>query len=412
MGRKPFPAFVLRAALLAAALVLALLLAGRRGFALAETKLMVVSDLHYLAPELYRGSDIFLRALRNGDGKITQYGDELLSALYRQILLEQPDALIVTGDLTFNGEKKSHAALADWLGTVEAAGVPVWVIPGNHDINVSSPVGYAQGMYYGVEGVTPEEFSALYADFLAAGEAGFSYAAHVSDEMWAVMTDVAWYQDKAETFGLFTARHAAWLEGELIKAQEAGVRVVTATHHSLLPHTDFAAENFLMFGHESMETLAKQYGVPLNLSGHLHIQHIAQTDGLADAALGAFCIWPHRYATVTLDDSRKLRYEAKALDEAFLPDGFLEESREWFAGITRDKTKAFLTGTDEESDRMADYAARFNLAYFSGTYRKDDPAWTEDPAYELWAGQTNSAFWRYMRLVMNEPTGDNLSWEE
>ena len=100
------------------------------GSASAETKLMAVSDIHYLAQDLYRDSGLFLQVLRNGDGKITQYGDILLAALYRQILLEQPDALIVTGDLTYNGEKLSHTALANWFRIIENAGVPVWVIRG------------------------------------------------------------------------------------------------------------------------------------------------------------------------------------------------------------------------------------------------------------------------------------------
>ena len=91
----------------------------------AETKLMIVSDLHYLAPSLCRDSGLFLRSLRRGDGKITQYGEELLAALYQEILREGPDALIVTGDLTFNGEKLSHLALADWFRAMENAGVSV-----------------------------------------------------------------------------------------------------------------------------------------------------------------------------------------------------------------------------------------------------------------------------------------------
>ena len=379
--------------------------------AAAETKLMIVSDLHYLEPSLYQGSELFLQALRQGDGKITQYGEELLSALYRQILAEQPDALIVTGDLTFNGEKKSHEALAKYFKTVEDTGIPVWVIPGNHDINAVQPVGFADGMYYGVEAVTPEDFAAIYADFLERGEAGFSYIAKINDQIWAIMMDVAYYQEQAQTFGLFTAGHATWLEESLKSAQNEGVRVVTATHHSLLAHTEFSKESFLMFGSESMAALAKQYGVSLNLSGHLHIQHIARADGLADAALGAFCIWPHRYAEVTLSDDGSIRYEAKALSSRFLPEGFLEESREWFAGITRDKVRTRLTGTDEETAMMADYAARFNLAYFSGTYRREDVRWTADPAYALWETQADAAFFPYMKLVMNEATGDNLHWE-
>ncbi len=167
-----------------------------------------------------------------------------------------------------------------------------------------------------------------------------------------------------------------------------------------------------MFGHEHMSALTEQYGVTLKLSGHLHIQHIARSGNLADAALGAFCIWPHRYAMVTYSDAQNLRYEACALDARFLPESFLSLSQDWFTGIARDKLKASLTGSEAEISLMADYAARFNLAYFSGTYRRDDPSWREDPAWALWQSQTDSAFGRYLETVMSEAAGDHLLWTE
>ena len=394
----------LRAAVMLIVVLWALAAAG----AGADTKLMVVSDLHYLEPSLYRESDYFLRALRRGDGKATQYGEELMAALYRTVFTERPDALIVTGDLTFNGEQLSHRALSEWFAKVEDAGIPVWVIPGNHDINTSNSVGYGDGMIYRVEGTSPEVFAAVYADYLEMGEAGFSYTAKISDELWVAMTDVAIYQDEAATPGLFSSRHAEWLEGVLQDARKEDVRVVTATHHGLLVHTELYRDNFVMYGSESMASLCRAYGVKMNLSGHLHIQHIAREDGLADAALGAFCMWPHRYAVVTLRDDGTLVYDAKALDGHFLPEGIPDRSREWFAGITADKAKTGLSGTGDEIEMMAEYAARFNLAYFSGTYRKDDPSWTEDPAYALWKERGNTPFTAYMMMVMNEETGDNL----
>ena len=392
-----------------AALALLLVFLFLPAAALAETRLMVVSDLHYMAPSLYRGSDLFLQVLRNGDGKAPQYGEELLAALYQEIAAQKPDALIVTGDLSFNGERESHEALAAWFGTVEDMGVPVWVIPGNHDINTANPVGFSEDGYYRTEGVTPEAFAAIYAPYLETGTAGFSYAVRAG-ELTVCMTDVAWYRDQAWTFGMFTGAHASWLEAALKEAD--GAPVITATHHSLLPHTEFSRDDYLMFGNETMRELAERYGVRLNLSGHLHIQHIVREDGLADAALGAFCIWPHRYALVTLRGDGALLYEARALNAAYLPDGFLDTTREWFEDITRAKVKAFgLSGTSEEIEAMADYAARFNLAYFSGAYRTEDEAWRLDPAYSLWESQGASVFWQYMRLVMNEPSGDQTALE-
>ena len=106
-----------------------------------------------------------------------------------------------------------------------------------------------------------------------------------------------------------------------------------------------------------------------------------------------------------------LVYEARELDSRFLPEGFPEMSREWFAGITREKASASLTGKEDEIRMMADYAARFNLAYFSGTFREDDASWTEDPAYALWESHPESAFGAYMHLVMAEASGDNLRLE-
>ena len=385
---------------------------GMVGFAGAETRLMVVSDLHYMAPELYEGSGLFIRALQAGDGKLTQHSEELMAALVGEVRRQNPNALIVTGDLTFNGERASHEALADWFARIESAGVPVWVIPGNHDINVSSARGFRDERWYEVENVTPEEFRAIYSDFMQPpeGEANLSYAVRLNNRLWIAMTDVSFYQDSAQTFGLFNASHAAWLEKVL---QEAGdAEVITATHHSLLKHTDFSRDSYLMLGHETMEALARRYGVRLNLSGHLHAQHIARADGLTDAALGAFCLWPHRYAMVTLQDDGMLSYEARTIGEEGLPAGFLEASRQWFKDIARNKTRQWLQAAlpdGADLDAMADYSARFSLAYFSGLYHSDDPEWKSDPAYGMWQAMGEDGFWPILRQIMEEPNGDNLT---
>ena len=394
----------------ALALALALALAGA---ALGETRLMVVSDIHYLAPELREDSPLFLRVLRAGDGKIAQHGDALLDALADTAARERPDALIVTGDLSFNGERASHEALARRFAAIEAAGTPVWVIPGNHDINSPKPVGFSGEAWHDVEGVTPEAFSAIYADFLGPPAAGanLSYTFDAGP-LRVAMADVAFYEGMGQTFGVFTDGHRRWLEAALKDARRDGATAITATHHSLLAHTEFSRDSFLMLGSEAMAALARQYGVALNLSGHLHVQHIARADGLADAALGAFCLWPHRYAIVTLDDSGALRYAAKSLDADALPEGFPDMSRAWFEDIARDKAAASLAEQglpDEAVSAMADFAARFNLAYFSGTYRSDDPAWRADPAFELWRG-AGGVFGQYLTMVMDEPNGNNITW--
>ncbi|MBQ3424319.1 MAG: metallophosphoesterase, partial [Clostridia bacterium] len=341
----------------------------------------------------------------------TQPSAELMAALRAQVALERPGALIVTGDLSFNGERASHLALAEWFRRIEADGTPVWVLPGNHDINVPAPHGFTKEGWYPTEAVTPETFSAIYADFMgpAAGEANLSYAVEVDERLWIAMTDVAYYLGAAQTFGLFTAGHAAWLEEMLAAAGKA--EVITATHHNLLPHTRFSQESFVMFGWESMAALNRRYGVRLNLSGHIHAQNIAAQEGLTDVSTGAFCSWPHRYALVELEDGGALVYQAKALDGALLPEGFERDSRTWFSQIAGEKTLSSLPeGEPARREAMAAYAARLNLAWFSGTYRADDPSWRADPAYALWEDSgTEAPGWTFMRALMDETRGDQLS---
>ena len=381
--------------------------------AVGETRLMVVSDIHYLDASLREEGEFFLRVLRGGDGKLTQEGDILLDALQAEVIRLRPDALLVTGDLTFNGERASHLTLAKRFQAIEAAGVPVWVMPGNHDINSPDPRGYGAGGWYYVRGVTPEEFAGIYAEFMGpAGEgANLSFAVDVGEDLRVLMTDVCFYRDIGQTFGLFLAGHGRWLEAALKSAREAGRRVITASHHSLLAHTQFMRDSYVMLGGEDMAAIDRRYGVRLHLSGHLHAQHITCEDGLYDAALGAFCSSPHRYALVTLEDDGTLTYEARALDDDCLPAGFQALSRQWYLDISREKTRAALRDTnlsEAELDAMADFSARFSLAYFSGTFQSDDGTWREDPGYALWKAQANSPYWQYMSMVMDEAAGDNL----
>ena len=94
-----------------------------------------------------------------------------MTALVAEAERLRPDGMIVTGDLTFNGERASHVALARWFEAVEALGVPVWVLPGNHDINCTGARGFSGDGWYYTDAVTPEAFSSLPASPLSAASA-------------------------------------------------------------------------------------------------------------------------------------------------------------------------------------------------------------------------------------------------
>ena len=98
------------------------------------TRILFASDLHYLSDELYDDGEAFLSVVTNADGKYMTYIEQITDAFVDQVSTDQPDVLVLSGDLTFNGEKISHEHLTQKLEKIEQNGIRVCVIPGNHDI--------------------------------------------------------------------------------------------------------------------------------------------------------------------------------------------------------------------------------------------------------------------------------------
>ena len=116
--------------------------------------LFTATDLHYIAPTLTDNGALFTDLIERGDGKAMAYSDALIEAFVAQVIAEKPDALILSGDLTFNGARESHEALSLRLARVRDAGIPVFVLPGNHDLNSSSAARFEGDGYTRVDGVT------------------------------------------------------------------------------------------------------------------------------------------------------------------------------------------------------------------------------------------------------------------
>ena len=383
--------------------------------AFTETSVMLITDPHYLSAELFdRDSPYFTGILSGMDGRLTQYGPELMDALAQEVRHRRPDALIITGDLSYNGEKKSHEELAARLREIGLEGTPVYVIPGNHDINTIRPVAFASDHVYTTEDVDIKEFTDIYRDLMLPAEGGpganLSYHVRLSGQMWLAMTDVACYEGIAYTNGIFTDAHEAWLRTVLSEAAEAGSKVVTASHHSLIAHSEYEKKYYLMAGDDPMRALKAEFGSKLHLSGHLHVQHIAEKDGIVDAATGAFCLFPHYYAMIRLEDDGALTYEVSPLCAEHLPEGFSEMSRKWFTDIAAAKSLRSLMGSDispEDMKLMAEFSARFNLGYFSGDLTGSDE-WLQEKAFRLWEAQRGT-FADYIRTVITEAGGSHLS---
>ncbi len=378
--------------------------------AYSDSRIMVISDPHYLSDSLYQQDNaVFLGNIQAMDGRITQYSRELMDALVRQAAAEQPDALIITGDLSFDGEKASHMELAAYFRQIEDLEIPVWVIPGNHDINAVGPVGFDERGTYPAENVSEEEFIRLYCEFLGdihpQDGIGLSYAVRISPELQILMIDVSCHDPIAYTNGAFTSEHAAWVRS-MLSADGLPIQTITASHHNLLIHSTYRTELYTMYGNQLLIDLMDQNDIILHLSGHLHIQHVQHRENITDAAIQSFCIFPHSYAILTHNSQTgEFTYEVKSVDQDLLPEGFLELSEKWFDRTANVKQLSVLLAHSVPSDAvsvMLDLYDRLHKDYYMGNRKPDRYSIESDPGYALWKKYDPDDLERILALLSEE----------
>src|SRR3712207_6769925 len=99
-------------------------------------KLAVLSDIHVMAPELLQEDGPAFQNYIARDRKMLKESVLLLKVAVDALVSERPDVVVVAGDLTKDGERVSHELVArQLLKPLHENGIPVYVIPGNHDVN-------------------------------------------------------------------------------------------------------------------------------------------------------------------------------------------------------------------------------------------------------------------------------------
>jgi 3',5'-cyclic AMP phosphodiesterase CpdA len=359
--------------------------------AMEETALIFATDLHYLAPSLTDNGSYFQNFIHNSDGKVVDCIDPLTDAFLAEVIDQAPAALILSGDITYNGERASHEALAAKLQAVVDAGIPVLVIPGNHDLENANAAQFSGDGYQLVDSITADDFAEIYANCgfsgaLSRDSASLSYMYALSDDLRILMLDV----NTPGASNLVTEETLAWLEVQLQDAAQAGAQVVAVSHQNLLAHNSIFISGYLIRNSDELLALYETYGVLANFSGHLHCQHIAQSpNGLYEMATSSLAVYPNQYGVVTIRDGSGT-YDTRAVDVTAwarenAPDNetllhFADYSYNFFleGGYTQGLEAA---GDRADAPALAEFFAQVNQAFFAG---RMDTVDLNSAYFDLW----------------------------
>ncbi|WP_342562068.1 metallophosphoesterase [Paenibacillus sp. FSL R7-0345] len=400
-------------------------------------RLLTTTDTHYLSPRLTDNGPAFSKFMAAGDGKQLAYSDEMLDALEFDIGIQRPAAVIISGDLTNNGEKASHQDLAEHLRAIEQhTGTQIYVIPGNHDVMNPWARRFKGERQIPVDSVTPRSFRSIYSEF-GYGEAllrdndSLSYLAAPSEDLWLLMLDTSQYSSNKklghpQLDGQLTAATLGWIGRCSRLAAESGAQIVAVMHHSLQDHSDFLQEGFTLNNNKRTADVLMRNGITMVFSGHIHFQDIRESDqGVYDIAGSALSVYPHQYGIVDYTPvSRTLEYNTSKLNVELWaraagssnPDllNFTAYSEEAFRKLSADRSFVRLSGdssyadyTQEQLRAMADVVGRLNEIYFAGNADKEIVAVTALEGFRLWHAAPYSGLKSYVLRMSELEQKDN-----
>ncbi len=396
------------------------------------SRIIIASDTHYLARELTDFQSSFKYRVEHGDGKIMQYVWEITDAFIQEVKMEKPDLVILSGDLTYNGEWESHIEFAEKLEEIENAGIPVIVIPGNHDINNPYAVRFEEDSVEGIQSIEAEDFEDIYQNFgyneaVSRDPASLSYVYQVNDYTRALMLDSCQYYPRNLVGGMIRDDTYDWIEEQMEEAWNLGMNVIPVAHHNLLDESEVYLEDCTIEHSEQLIDQLESWDVPLFLSGHLHVQHhmrSGEDSGIYEIVTGSLTTPPCQYGVLDYGDDGSFRYSTKALDmeewakqsgitnkellkfnefgKQFLSKVFYNQAQDEFKRL--DSLKGLTTGQKEQ---MAKVYAELNVACSAGKVLEIRDKVMVKNGYKLWMNEGyQSILSQYLEWIIRDGTKD------
>ena len=246
-----------------------------------KTSFWVISDTHLIADSLHDHGQAFSQMQKTSQGKDLYYQETALSAFVRMAQKKKPTAIIVTGDVTFNGERVSAEKFADIFKPLEET--QLLVLPGNHDIYDGWAREFRGKKQYYAGQISPRMwrniFKTSYKNAVSVDDKSLAYSVQLNPNYLLILADSNDYGKEEATTAPATAgflgrEQRRWIKAQLQYASENNLQVIFCMHHNLYAHNPAVNKGYVGDDYRELRKLLAQYNVKLVFSGHIHAQNI------------------------------------------------------------------------------------------------------------------------------------------
>lgn len=271
-----------------------------------------ITDLHYYANEEIGSYGKYFDLRCDMDQKCVAESGAIIDAAFEELAADKDnDIIIISGDLTYDGEKISHDLLLKKLEKLKNAGKRVFLTFATHDFD-NNARGYSEIGEFKLEEYTRAQLREHCKDFgwneaIAEHVPSYSYAVKMNDEWRLLMLND---DGDGMAFCGYDDTLIEWIKKQAKEAKEAGERVIAVTHHPMLPPGviyPLFSHRDMLGGYEVNAPLFADLGIQFCFTGHTHMQSVSFIDTerknrLYHINTGSIAAYPAPFRKMTITD--------------------------------------------------------------------------------------------------------------
>lgn len=353
-------------------------------------KIGILSDVHFLSEQLmddgYAVSNYIFTT-----GKNIKITPSLLDVALNDFIKNKINVLLVSGDITKDGEYQSHVDFVEKLKPLAEKGVKIFVIPGNHDINYPYAESYIGNKTIKVKNTTAEEFRNIYActynNIIARDTASLNYVAQLSDKIRLIAIDAARYKeytDKSMSSGRISKATEKWISNQLDKARADSITTIGMMHWGIVEHFMYQYlffPDYLVNEWQKHAQIFADKGIKMIFTGHFHANDITaytspSGNTIYDTETASLSSYPYAYRLAEISE-QGVKIRTKFINEIKGDSSLQAEGKERMLLLAKERSKALLQSKDitfskEITESLSDIMAQIFVLHARGNEKMND----------------------------------------
>lgn len=336
----------------------------------------VLTDIHHYSVKNGVSGKAYEKANSKSQILLAESG-EVLDSLFSKIASDcRSDIVLISGDLTSNGDPESHKEIIEKLRRLKAHGKRVYVITATHDFRNSGVTdAYSGDKKISVPTATRDMLFDMYREFgpdeaIALHRESMSYVIQLQDgyRLFALNDDT-----NGNGKSGFSDECFEWISEQAKKAHDDKQLIIAMTHHPLISPSPLykiiGGGNMLGDYEKRIEQLA-DLGISFVLTGHTHIHNISDYysesgNRLYDICTGSPIGYPGVIRLISFDNTVKVTTEYTPTPKSFESRGedikaVLERQ---FIGVIKNMIEYAAVDTDKLADAAQSISIKPKVIY-------------------------------------------------